>query len=447
MNILFLLSEEDRANIPSAILVENVTLRSDPDIQTELLLNDYDTCFITSNYTKVYGTLTVKNIIKTFNLMTSIRIHYLIKEEYEVETDEIIPFLIDLNIGNITQADIMKLELKEFQQLAKMSKSAIGMVKSKKRLTKERLRLIKDELSELTDDRVSEYMRQNKGRLLDLIQSNVELLVENEVAQQQVQNLYSNNQYLDRIRLENIGIIQSLKAKNRMLNKDIRSLRNSVMEYKDRIDDYNSSVLDSRVTDYPIVYLDDLTPPIIYFKEIEDIGFYNVFQSLIYTFSEIYKVYTKSIILERSNRHFYNPYERDGYVTVNNDSKMEILINNDKLLRYGNPTDVLKTISKPEFRTELILIYDRVGTEDILVDAPYIQPYYIGNYRETLITLDIDDNSWISPYEGDWSNIKQLLSHKGMGEDERIVYNALVSQHPLIKNIVDSSIEPLDEDY
>ena len=132
---------------------------------------------------------------------------------------------------------------------------------------------------------------------------------------------------------------------------------------------------------------------------------------------------------------------------VNNDSKMEVLINNDKLLRYGNPTDVLKTISKPEFRTELVLIYDRVGTEDILVDAPYIQPYYIGNYRETLITLDIDDNSWISPYEGDWSNIKQLLSHKGMGEDERIVYNALVSQHPLIKNIVDSSIEPLDEDY
>lgn len=56
-------------------------------------------------------------------------------------------------------------------------------------------------------------MRQNKGRLLDLIQSNVELLVENEVTQQQVQNLYSNNQYLDRIRLENIGIIQSLKAK------------------------------------------------------------------------------------------------------------------------------------------------------------------------------------------------------------------------------------------
>lgn len=132
MNILFLLSEEDRANIPSVILVENVTLRSDPDIQTELLLNDYDTCFITSNYTKVYGSLTVKNIIKTFNLMTSTRIHYIIKEEYEVETDEIIPFLIDLNIGNITQADIMKLELSEFQQLAKMSKSAIGMVKSKK---------------------------------------------------------------------------------------------------------------------------------------------------------------------------------------------------------------------------------------------------------------------------------------------------------------------------
>lgn len=446
MNILFLLSEEDRAKVPSEILVENVLLRSDPEVQVELLLNDYDTCFITSNYSRVYGSLLIQNIIQTFRLFTSTRIHYIIKDEDELNTDEIIPYLLENDIGNITIADIENIKLGEFQKLAKMDRTAVGIHASRKRISKEKLAIVKDELMALTDDRVSDYMKQNKGKISDLIQGYIELISKNESDALKIQALYVENQYLNKLRLENAGKLDSKDSIISIYKKDIKELRSSVLEYKDKIEDYNEQILDSVYYENPSIYLDDLAPSIIYFKEIEDIGFYNVFESLMYVFNTIYGIYTKAIILEKSNRHFYNPYSKDGYTMITRDTTLDTIINNDKMVRYGNPTKLLKTISKPEFRTELLLIFDRVGNSDLLVDAPYIQPYYIGNYRDVVESLDINDTSWISPYEGKWSSIDKLLNHKMMSEEQSLIYKAFVSQHPLVKYIVNTVIEPDDED-
>lgn len=446
MNILFLLSEEDRAKVPSELLVENVLLRSDPEVQVELLLNDYDTCFITSNYARVYGSLLIQNIIQTFRLFTSTRIHYIINEEEELNTDELIPYLLENDIGNITIADIELIKLGEFQKLARMDRTASGIHASRKRISKEKLSIIKDELMALTDERVSEYMKQNKGKISDLIQGYIELLSKTETDALKIQALYGENQYLNKLRLENAGKLDSKDAIISMYKKDIKELRSSVLEYKDKIEDYNEQIMDSVYYEGPSIYLDDLAPPIIYFKEIEDIGFYNVFEALMYVFNTIYGIYTKAIILEKSSRHFYNPYAKDGYTMITRDTTLETVINNDKMVRYGNPTNLLKTISKPEFRTELLLIFDRVGNSELLVDAPYIQPYYIGNYRDVVETLDINDTSWISPYEGEWKNIDKLLNHKMMGEEQALIYKAFVSQHPLVKYIVNMVIEPDDDD-
>lgn len=447
MNILFLLSEEDRAEISSEILVENVSLRSDPNIQNELMITDYDTCFITSNYTKVFGTLIVTNIIKTLRLFTSTRIHYLINNESELQNNDVVPYLIELGIGNITQLELDKIRLKDFQKLCRMDRSSVGLVNKNTGMSSERLQLLRDELINMTEEEIPEYMNRNKGKILDLIQSYTEMLAKNELNQLKIQQLYGENQYLDKIRLENNGMIQSLGVKYKMARRDLKDLRNSILENKDKIEEYNTQIIDNTSIDDPVVYLDDMTPPIIYIKEIEDIGFYNLFKSLIYNLSEVHGIYCKSIILERSNRHFYNPYNNDGFIMVTNDSKMETIIDNDKLVRYGNPTNLLKSISRPEFRTEIILIFDRTGTEDLVVDAPYILPFYTGNYKDTIVNLDINDSSWISPFEGNWEGIKELLNHKTMSKESEIVYNAFASRHPLIKYIVESVVEPLAEEY
>lgn len=447
MDILFLLSQEDRAKVPSNLLVENLNLRPDIEIQDELLLNKYDTCFITSNYTKIYGTSVVKNVITLLRNLTTTRIHYLLEHEDEANSDPIIPFLIELGIGNITVVDIEKLQLIEFQRLARMDETATGMEIGKTTLPMERILLMKDELEAVTESESANYINKNKGKILDLIQAYIEILVRDEENSRRMDSMLVELKYLDKLRLENAGQIQSLQSKYNMTKRDLKELRESVIQYKDNINDYNRSIIDNDQIDYPLVYLDDLAPNIIYFKEIEDIGFYNFFESIVYTLSSVYKIYIKSLVLERSNRHFYNPYVKDGYITISDDATMKTIINNDKMVKYGNPTDLLKKLASPEMRTEIILIFDRLGTENLVVNAPYIQPYYISNYRDPITTLDISDISLLSPYEGNWTSIKQLLNHKTMEEDEKLIYRTFATQHPFTNYIVKSVVEPTEDGY
>lgn len=431
LSILMLVGEEERHNIPAELMIENVTVRSDGDIKDELLDRTYDTVFITRDYVRIYGATVVKHMIKLYTTLTTTRIHYLQGSKWNEGDDEVSSFLKLLGNGNITKVDVMQLTVASLRTLARENRAVTGFTKDDEEIRYDNLIVLGNELRNLPENMVQDYVKKNRGEILEVITSYLntmkeveQLNKENQKLLEKTQQLEGDNKALNRQLMTAIGRRDAVR-------EDLRSLRKSILTQKDKIDEYNERVVGSEIIDGPEIKLGELSPIIIYFKEIEDIGFFSFYESILYTLSKVYKYYVKSVVLETHNRHFFDPYTALGYTAVPKETTLGTIIENDKLVRYGNPTGLLLQLANPEFKTEIIMVYDRTQTDEVLIKSPYLFPMYIGYSRDRINTLEIEPIGWISPLEGSWKNVEPLLTHIDKSPSDRLVYNSHVSKHPL----------------
>lgn len=141
---------------------------------------------------------------------------------------------------------------------------------------------------------------------------------------------------------------------------------------------------------------------ILYFKEIEDINFVRIFNEIYERFN--LTKYTKALIIDDNQ---FRDYSSLGFNTIPSEITVSDLAETNKMVRYSNPKTVLQKICSKSFRVEVLLILDRTHNP-----LPYIEnadTFYLGNYRDSFRDIEVDSSAFISPYEGEWTCLKDLL--------------------------------------
>lgn len=429
---LLLLSDDDLRSIPSMLMVERIELRTDETVLRELLKKDYDNLMVTSNYMKLYGASNVIKAMTTILAMTSSKIHYLSLEEVGTE-DQITNFLMSKGIRNIHYINWKTITLEDFQKMAKTNQLGVPDPSKVDEVSEEELNFIKLNLKTLTTEEMPKYMELNRGKLVDLVQNYITTLRYNKKLKRKVNELSDINHFLEDSKMYSDVLADSLKQKLKTSNEEFRVLRQDALKYKDSIVEFNKRIINNGFAPDPIITIDELSPIVVYFKEYEDIGFFNFYESIAYTLRNVYQIYTKSMILEKENRSYFDPYTNRGYSVIADDPRMETIIRSDKMVRYGNPVSAIKTVCNPSMRVEVLLILDKTGSENIMINSNKVIPFYIGSYKSKVQTLNIPEESWISPIEGSWTSIEPLMDRRDQTASEESIYNSLVSNHPLVE--------------
>lgn len=429
---LLLLSDDDLRSIPSMLMVERIELRTDETVLRELLKKDYDNLMVTSNYMKLYGASNVIKAMTTILAMTSSKIHYLSLEEVGTE-DQITNFLMSKGIRNIHYINWKTITLEDFQKMAKTNQLGVPDPSKVDEVSEEELNFIKLNLKTLTTEEMPKYMELNRGKLVDLVQNYITTLRYNKKLKRKVNELSDINHFLEDSKMYSDVLADSLKQKLKTSNEEFRALRQDALKYKDSIVEFNKRIINNGFAPDPIITIDELSPIVVYFKEYEDIGFFNFYESIAYTLRNVYQIYTKSMILEKENRSYFDPYTNRGYSVIADDPRMETIIRSDKMVRYGNPVSAIKTVCNPSMRVEVLLILDKTGSENIMINSNKVIPFYIGSYKSKVQTLSIPEESWISPIEGSWTSIEPLMDRRDQTASEESIYNSLVSNHPLVE--------------
>lgn len=440
MKNLILLSNSDRESIPRILLSRNLYLRTDKAILTTLLNSEYDNIIITSNYAKNFG---YDSIIKAYQLalaITSSKIIYL-STESTLSNDNIVNWMHSIGINNAYTINWKTITIEEFDGIVSQNNLTAPINKKENYLSEPELQLLKASLETLTRVEAPGYFDVNKGKLIDLVQSQIRLVNENKNLVKSKIELEDINDYLIENKAISDIIIKNQNLKVENLKKEFNELREDVLKNQTAINEYNDLVKNNKVVLQPKLKLNTLAPTVLYFKEYEDIGFYNFFESIVYLLSEVNKIYTKTVIVERSSRNFYNPYNTNGYITVKDSIPKTDIINNDKFVVYGNPVGVIEELASQENRIEIIIVFDRRGTEDIFIEHNRLVPFYLGSYKNKITTVNIPEQSWISPVEGIWSSISPLLDRRILTEHESIIYQAHTTNHKLCRFIEDLLIK------
>ena len=432
MDILFLLSEEERDIFPKGLLIQDIVLRTDKNILESVLAKNPKHVFITRGYVDTHGEDVILKALKTINILTEASIKYLV---YEGNVDKIIQYMTSIGCGNFYKTKVNQITLTRLDTM--LAHKYIEPVEVETDASKVgRVKTIVSEISSLSNDLLGEYIKNNKLKIIDSLRSFISTQEALESSEKEIENLKRIVSLIERKLSSTVFENNSLKNSNDVLLNELRELRRDVIKKKDVIEDYNESIIHNRSIDYPIIKANQRGPIILYFKEIEDIGFREFYEAINYTLTDIYKLYTKSVVLERSGRHFYDPYTEDGYVLATKSSKISHIIDNDKLVRYGNPTSLIELLLSPENKIEVLMVFDRTGTENVLIDSDRIIPFYLGNTREVIKTLDITDISFISPEEGKWKDIKPLLRRVKPSKDSLLSYKVHCSRHTLTDFII-----------
>lgn len=436
MRTLFLISEEEKIVFPRELLIKDVDVHTDSKILYELGKQIYDVAYITRRYKEAYTTDVVISAIEFLIKFTNTKIKYLIYSDDYI--DDVHAYLLSIGNGNIFKEEIKNLNIDSFDYINKKEKEIDRLMIEPELPSPDLINLMRVELSELTDETSIEYIKNNKSKIIDIFSSYLSektlLARKLEHEKKLEKDLFNTNEKVKTLNRS----ISKLESKNERYKENLNSLRRSVLANKVQIDEYNESLKNNGRDKEGILQLGNYKTLIIYFKEIENIGFFNYFDDLVFLINNIYSFYTKTIILENSNRSYFDPYTPKGYQYLPKGVEKKHIIDSDKIVRYGNCLDLIAELVKMEYRTDAIIIYDRTGSANLKVnaDAENVVPFYIGTSRDIIPSYEFDDNSWISPIEGKWKRIAPLLDFGRINSSDYISFKSVVTKFPLSEYVV-----------
>ena len=207
--------------------------------------------------------------------------------------------------------------------MAKTNQLGVPDLSKVDEVSEEELNFIKLNLKTLTTEEMPKYMELNRGKLVDLVQNYITTLRRNKKLKRKVNELSDINHFLEDSKMYSDVLADSLKQKLKTSNEEFMTLRQDALKYKDSIVEFNKRIINNGFAPDPIITIDELSPIVVYFKEYEDIGFFNFYESIAYTLRNVYQIYTKSVILEKENRSYFDPYTNRGCLLYTSDAADE----------------------------------------------------------------------------------------------------------------------------
>ena len=446
MKTIFLLSKQEKLVLPKDLLIENVILVDDTDILNKVLTLDCQTFIFTKDSISGVARYDINSFVTAVTLFTDIKLIYLttskIKEDVEYTLNK-------YGNNNIYETTIETLTINKYKRIVSANLICDPVTAYKQKsldTTKNMLTTVVTELKSVNKESLVQIISKNRNEISDLLVSYLKDIDELKATETAVK------EYEDKIKiLENSVKTMTdertaIESENNYLNKQLSSLRRSILEHSDKVNIYNKLIKGQysiKPEDYVVEVTSEYNPIIIYFKELEDIGVYDYYEALHYTLATVMKKYVKSIILENTGNNFYDPYTQYGYNAVQLEPDATTVIEFDKIVRYGEAYELLKFINRPEMKVDIIMIYDRTKTDTMHVMSDKLIPFYLAKRTKNITTLKIDGSNLLSPNEGDWQNIKPLLEMYPLDNNILTQYRIATLMHPLTKAII-SFIETLE---
>ena len=427
--------------INNTMYSEEILVKTDASILYNLLNllsleNDVvDSIVVTKRYVDTFGVNTVYEALNTFNTLTQFSVVYV------TYTEE--PDLFLHNISKKITTLPINLELTELTldkyYLIINNQYTVDTEEYSMDLLGNSLSIINKCLSLPISER-KEYLSVKYNEVFGILTATLSLLNQYEKTLESHNKIASllnvfRSQYESMLELSN-----KVQQNNVELKEKVLQWQNTFISLLDEINlvntSYNSRYF-SRVQS---------TTTVIYFKELEDINLFKYFDNLYPMFRKM-GVYCKALVLDEREHINYSQY---GYYRIPDVLSKSELANIHKMVKNSDAKTLLDIVSNENFKCELLLVYDKTRHSLPLIENA--NTFFVGYYNDYNIAY-INNQNFISPYEGDWTECAKVLTHP-KSQITPTAYNLLCSQLQLteyIKELFNTNNRPeksyLDIDF
>ncbi len=372
----------------------------------EILYNMYQfkqnvqSVIVTKKYIDKIGYKKTADAIKALYFLRPVKIIYV---SYEPSLDIFVRELASLNLSTIN-ANLSSITKDKYIKLLQKDME-FSLTDISDKLSIEIEEIIQNFKLHSEEDREN-FVILNKDNIIKGLESlsvisdeNKNLLQINKDNESKIEVLNS----LEKHRLKELNVSLKQNSELKKLNKE---WYNFYLNVTDDFNNYNhlykiNTVITNHNEKLKIIYYNEKLK-IIYFKEIEDINFTRIFNEIYERFN--LTKYTKALIIDDNQ---FRDYSSLGFNSIPSEITVSDLAETNKMVRYSNPKTALQKICSKSFRVEVLLVLDR--THNPLPHIENANTFYLGNYKNTYKDIEIDDSAFISPYEGEWSCLKELL--------------------------------------
>ena len=430
---LFLMTESERLQLSNELNLSNMNVQTTHEAIYKLFPK-VDNLIITKDYIHKISPSTSIDVVKVLDFLFGTKIIYLRGHE-DSEHDIFLSFMHKNKMFNIYYYEIKELDNKCVQEmLSSVITKEIDFVGNKVSSNE----IIK-ELNDVGPDQRHEILTKYRESVIDILDSYTTLRIQTNELLKSNELLTNNIRNLQRSLNVEMTKRYSLDAKFRIQNKELSKTRKVLLENKEILNRRNYELAKNMQ-----IKTDNKDTLIIVFKQFEDIGFLNYFKSLSNVFEKTLKMNVKTLVVEDKSNHFYNPYGEE-YLKVD-EITTDILIDNNKFVKYGNPKAVIETLLDSKFRVEVLIVLDRTSTDINLIepasDEVNIFPLYLGYKRDRYENIEIENNSFISPLEGDFKSISPLLV-QDIQKGSEIKYEVYVTNYSLTQKLLNLILEDI----
>lgn len=424
---LFLISQTEN-DLTKEVLAEPIKICTDSRILFELYdpANEFDTLVITKSYVDSIGYSIVCSALRSY--LKPYKILYVMNEDiFDV-------FVNEMSYAHITpvKADVRKLKPKTINQAIEHD-GKVDTTNIEINVLGQFRNLVRGYF-EVNDVSAREiYINQHRDEIMTALSSLLGLANETELLSVRLKRMESMS-FSERALIEGYQrSILKIFERHRRARDKITNLENVIIDIMDDIEHYKS--YHSRTN----VMHSQNNNIILYFKELEDIEFFR-FYDCIFKYLQIKGIYVKSLVV--CDKSYLN-YESLGYRRCTDTVTLAYLSENDKLVRMGPVNSLLSLLTSEQFRTEVLMIYDKGRELTSFIESPNMTTMYIGKYREGYTNISVPDSSFISPYEGGWTNVRDLLKSPYDISISALSYDTFVYRHSLTNMLTDIVTEQI----
>lgn len=396
--ILFLIGKGESVN--KDLLTLPISIHRDG----EILYNIYNeseiihTVVVSKQYVSTYGfNETAKSLIY-LSMYRKVNIIY--KINVSDKCDEFIDMIKDLE-PLIIRGDIQDITKEALTSLQEMDSNVTEVLGEQ--TFDDSIDILVKEFFDTSDELKDIYLQERKYDIIDILSKSQSLMDINKSMKLRLAELESENLSLDSMnkfyQKSNIDLIQRVKK----LEDELSNWTDNFIRVKDAISAYNE-----QLEGHVLIDMNKQTDSqclIIQFKELDDIKFVQYFTTLCKLFTAR-GVFCKSIIFDDK---IYRDYNSLDYKVIGDDIEINNFVNTDCMIRYSSPKKLAELIVSPEFNLEVLFVLDRTSLPRLIFQGDKVFTYFIGNHKSNYTGIDIEDTSFISPYEGDWINYAYLL--------------------------------------
>ena len=404
--VLMLLTPEEKKTLKSDILIEPVIFEYYDDVLSRLYNPDYESIIMTRRYIETAGEEKVFNAFKAIYAMSLhfVSSIYLLDHRDNI-IDQYTAMYAEIGI-RVLSKDIIGITYEEYTRLYALDPVQVDTIPTES--VNNEVSSLVAEIKQINSNDISSYVEANYSRITSTILRCEQALLHYKETNDRVVELTGQldqvkstlQHYKDRLAYE-----KYVSCELEHVNQNARQI---ILRYASSIQEYNATILRTNVNEEYVYCNHERRTVILYFKELEDIGFFKLFNVLYDTLKDTYCLRVKALVLENNVRRYYNPYT--GYKVLNNVPKTNEVVMNDKLVRYGNARKVIEVMTRPQMQLDFLLVYDRTYTPEICTQFKEQYVFFLGRNRENYNGLGyhIPDTSFISPYEGDYTDISFL---------------------------------------